>query len=95
MMEIDVSADDASLEGDVITFQPAVAGKANTRTIHIRNKLKYELDIEISITGGITEHTKATLKPAEKLKLSLKLNPDKNSTQPIKAKFNIKLTYVI
>ena len=95
MMEIDVSADDATFDDDTIIFKPAMAGKNNTRTIHIKNRLRYNVDIDVSITGGITKDLKATLKPEEQINLDLNLNPDKTSTQPVRAKFNIKLTYVI
>lgn len=95
MYEIDISVVDGSIIGDTITFNPIQAGKETTRTIFINNKIDYELDVVISLSGDITKEITTLIAPNDKSKLDLIFNPSKNSTRPIQVQVKLRLDYIV
>ncbi len=82
---------------DKIEFENIVAGETTTKTIYVKNTIKYKLNINLSLKGesiSLVEEIKEIL-PEEVKEVAFKLNPTITIMKPITAKLKIKLNYVV
>ena len=82
---------------DKIQFDKVMAGKTTTKKIYVQNKIKYKLNINLSLEGeniSLVEEIKEIF-PEEVKEVLFELKPTITMMKPITAKLKIKLNYVV
>ena len=81
--------------GDIIVFEPVEAGEIATKTIYIKNTIKFRLKLDVVLTGDIDKKEKIEIEPFKMESLTFNITPEKNKFKPITANLTIKLEYLI
>lgn len=82
---------------DSILFNPVEAGKLTVLFLVAESTIKYPLDVELSTDDSDIQiiTSKFTLPPKESMEIKVRINPNITRMNPIRAKLNVKLKWVV
>ena len=100
MNELKISYDwDGQEEvGPEITFNAVPSGETSSKSVFFSNQIHYPLNIEIILTGDkdiLIGKSIKSLNPRETKEVIFNITPKTTRMKPVKAKFNVKVNYVV